>query len=246
MASPAARKIAASEVERARLPLEYLELSALVRSRRSIRRFSPEPISRQVLEELVELASRAPSPHNRQPWRFAVLRGPRVKARLAFAMGERLRADRSRDGDPAEQIEADVARSRARIEGAPVALVAALSMRDMDSYADGPRSEAERMMAVQAVAAAVQNMLLLAHARGLGACWMCAPLFCPDTVRAALELPEDWEPQALVTLGRADGPGRDRPRRSVEQTAIWLEDSDPCFSADSPPPPLAANSSIRL
>ena len=217
----------AGEPEGARVPLEYLDLSDLVRSRRSIRRFSPKPISREVVEELIELAIRAPSPHNRQPWRFAVLRGSGVKARLAHAMGERLRADRSRDGDPAEQIEADVARSRARIEGAPVTLVAALSMRDMDPYADGHRSQAERMMAVQAVAAAVQNVLLLAHARGLGACWMCAPLFCPETVSAALELPDDWEPQALVTLGVADGPGRDRPRRPIEQTAIWLEDNDP-------------------
>ena len=149
-----------------------------------------------------------------------------MKARLAFVMGERLRADRGRDGDSADAIEADVARSRARIESAPVALVAALSMREMDSYADGHRTRAEHIMAVQAVAAAIQNLLLLAHARGLGACWMCAPLFCPNTVRAALALPEDWEPQALVTLGVAEGPGRDRPRRSVEQTAVWLDDDD--------------------
>ena len=51
-------------------------------------------------------------------------------------------------------------------------------------------------MAVQSTAMAVQNMLLLAHAEGLAACWMCAPLFCPDTVRAALDLPADWQPQA--------------------------------------------------
>jgi F420 biosynthesis protein FbiB-like protein len=194
--------------------------------RRSIRRYAPGPVSREVVSELLQAATRAPSPHNRQPWRFAVLRSPAVKERLAAAMGERLRTDRSRDGDPAEAIEADVARSRARIEGAPVVLVAALTMRDMDSYGDARRSTAEHQMAVQATAAAVQNILLMAHARGLGACWMCAPLFCPDTVRAALGLPTDWEPQALVTLGAAEAEGRERPRLDPRETALWLEDSE--------------------
>jgi len=40
-------------------------------------------------------------------------------------------------------------------------------------------AQAERIMATQSVALAVQNLLLAAHDRGLGACWMCAPLFCP-------------------------------------------------------------------
>jgi nitroreductase len=58
-------------------------------------------------------------------------------------------------------------------------------------------------------------MLLLAHAEGLAACWMCAPLFCPDIVRMALALPADWEPQALVTLGYPAAPGRPRERHPV-------------------------------
>jgi len=48
---------------------------------------------------------------------------------------------------------------------------------------------------------AVQNFLLAAHTAGLGACWMCAPLFCGSTVRKTLGLPTDWEPQALISLG---------------------------------------------
>jgi nitroreductase len=56
-------------------------------------------------------------------------------------------------------------------------------------------------MAVQGTAMAVQNLLLAAHVAGLGACWMGAPLFCPDTVGETLDLPADWEPQALITLG---------------------------------------------
>ena len=68
-------------------------------------------------------------------------------------------------------------------------------------------------MAVQATAAAVQNIRCLRRPAASGACWMCAPLFAA-AVRAALGLPEDWEPPALVTLGfptcRARAPASDR------------------------------------
>ena len=76
-----------------------------------------------------------------------------------------------------------------------------LSMSDMDSYADARRSLAEHTMAVQSVAMAAQNLWLLAHAEGLGACWLCAPLFVPDLVRDHLRLPRDWEALGLMTLG---------------------------------------------
>ncbi len=199
-------------------------LDRIIRTRRSIRRYLPEAIPREIVAQMLEAAMRAPSPHNRQPWRFAVLRSKSSKAGLAAAMGERLRVDRTRDGDLPEAIEADVVRSRTRIEGAPVVLVVALSMRDMDHYADRRRAEAEHTMAVQSVAAAIQNILLLAHANGLGSCWMCAPLFCPEVVRNTLSLPDDWQPQALVTLGRPSGPGQDRPRISADEVIVWIED----------------------
>ena len=85
----------------------------------------------------------------------------------------------------------------------------------MDCYPDARRAEAERLMAIQSTAMAAQNLLLLAHAEGLGACWMCAPLFCADTVKLTLDLPSDWHPQALITLGLPASAGRRRERRAV-------------------------------
>ena len=49
--------------------------------------------------------------------------------------------------------------------------------------------------------AAIQNMLLVAHSKNLGACWFCAPIFCKETVRQVLKIPEDVEPQALIAIG---------------------------------------------
>jgi nitroreductase len=74
-------------------------------------------------------------------------------------------------------------------------------MQDMDSYPDERRQGKEWVMATQSTAMAAQNFLLAAHALGLGACWMCAPLFCHQVVKQTLNLPADWEPQALLTAG---------------------------------------------
>jgi F420 biosynthesis protein FbiB-like protein len=130
-----------------------------------------------------------------------VLTDIHLKESLAQAMGERLYQDRLNDGDLVEDIERDVARSRSRIARAPVVIVVFLSIFDMDSYSDARRSRAEYLMAVQSVAMAAQNLWLLAHAEGLGACWLCAPLFVPDLVRDLLHVPNDWEAQGLMTLG---------------------------------------------
>ncbi len=190
--------------------------------RRSIRRYTAQPVPAEALARLLEAARWAPSAHNRQPWRFALLRAAELKARLAEQMGARLRADRLADGDPAEAVERDVARSRARIADAPAVVVLCLSMAEMDAYPDRRRKKAEFLMAVQSAALAAQNLLLAAHAEGLGACWLCAPLFCPEVVRAALALPADWEPQALITLGYPAEPGKPAVRKPLAEIVLDL------------------------
>jgi coenzyme F420-0:L-glutamate ligase/coenzyme F420-1:gamma-L-glutamate ligase len=195
----------------------YAALMRLLRGRRSIRRYGAAPVDDAVIERLVEAARLAPSAHNRQPWRFASLTDAAAKDALARAMGDWLRADRAADGDDAADIDGDVARSYARITGAAAVIVVCLTMEDMDIYPDAKRGEAERAMAAQSVAMAAQNLLLAAEAEGLAACWMCAPLFCPDTVRGALDFPAGWEPQGMITLGIAapGQPSRPRGRKSV-------------------------------
>ncbi len=186
-----------------------------------IRRYTDQPVPREMIEALIEAATHAPSPHNRQPWRFSVVTGD-ARRRLALAMGAQLREDLEADGVPEEAIAKDVARSHQRITSAPACIAACLSMRDMDVYPDAHRNNAERWMAGQAVAAALQNMLLKASQIGLGACWMCAPLFCPDVVVRALNLPADWEPQALITIGYPADEGKARARRPINEISLWV------------------------
>lgn len=195
----------------------FLELA---RTRRSIRRYTEQPLPPTVLERVLEAARWAPSAHNRQPWRLAVLETAAAKVNLATAMAARLRADRLADGDAPELIEQDAARSQARITQAPAAILLSLTVAEMDAYPDEKRRAAERLMAVQSVAMAAQNILLAAHAEGLGACWMCAPLFCPDVVRTALALPADWEPQALITLGYPANEGKPASRKPLNEVIL--------------------------
>jgi F420 biosynthesis protein FbiB-like protein len=193
----------------------------LIKSRRSIRRYTGGAIPKETIMRLLEAAAWAPSAHNRQPWRFAVLTEAVDKERLAKAMGARLRADRTADGDASEDIERDVARSYARLTGAPMLIIVCTSMKDMDSYPDPRRAHHEWTMATQSTAMAAQNLLLLAHAEGLAACWLCAPLFVSALVKETLGLPEDWEPQGLVTLGWA-AEERQKTRRAIEEWVMFL------------------------
>ena len=196
------------------------DLLELMRARRSLRRYRPDAPPRPWLSQILEAATWAPSAHNRQPWRFVIIEKAAAKAKLAATMGGRLRRDLEADGQPRELIEADVARSYQRITGAPVAILLCLTLAEMDRYPDRERSEHERAMAIQSTAMAGQNMLLMASSLGLGACWMCAPLFCPELVAGALDLPSGWLAQGLITLG-FPAQQRDRGREPWESRALW-------------------------
>jgi coenzyme F420-0:L-glutamate ligase/coenzyme F420-1:gamma-L-glutamate ligase len=196
-------------------------IGRIMTSRRSIRRYRQENVPHKLIDELLACAVDAPSAHNRQPWRFVVLDQADQKIALARTMGERLRSDRLSDGDPPDVVEKDVTRSFERISSAPVVILVAATTTDMHSYPDSRRQQAEYLMAVQSTAMAVQNLLLAAHVAELGACWMCAPLFCPDTVRNALGLQADWQPQAIITLGFPASDGKPYSRQLLTKVVRY-------------------------
>ena len=196
------------------------DLLDLMRQRRSLRRYQAKPVPERYIEQLLESAVWAPSAHNRQPWRFVIISRAATKQRLAREMGARLRRDLSADAVPPAVIDADVGRSRQRITQAPLLLLLCMSLRDMDDYGDERRNAHERSMAQQSVAMAGQNILLMAAALGLGACWMCAPLFCQELVASVLDLPADWQPQGLITLG-FPAQQRQRGREPWESKTVW-------------------------
>ncbi len=194
------------------------------RSRRSIKEYSPREVSKEVLFRILEAGRWAPSAHNAQPWRFIVIQDSATKRKLAKAMASHWNKDMDKIGVSKEQRESLIKASVEQFENAPVIIIACLTMENMDEYLNDRRKKVEYIMAVQSVAAFIENMLLAAYGEGLGSCWFCAPLFCQDVVRKILKIPEHVDPQALITLGypasRPSPPSR-KPLEEIVHQNRW-------------------------
>lgn len=212
-----------SEARPATLPLRAGSLAKLLQGRRSVRKYLPQPVPRESIEQILEAARWAPSPHGRQPWRFVVLTRPEPKARLAAHMGQTWRANLEMDGQDAEIVNIRLEKSRQRILNAPAIIIPCLYLEDLDHYPDAQRQADEVTMAVQSLGAAIQNMLLMTYDLGLDSGWMCAPLFCPEVVCTALALDTRLIPHALITLGYAAADPQRRERLPLSDLIVHYD-----------------------
>ncbi len=196
------------------------DLAAIIQGRRSVRAFQERPVPREAIERALAAAAWAPSPHGRQPWRFAVIERQERRAALADAMASAWEVQLRLDGQSEEIVQLRLQKSRERLTTAPVLVLACLYLEDLDVYPDPDRQAAETTMAIQSLGAAVQNLLLTVYAEGLDAGWMCAPLFCPEIVRTTLGLDEALIPHALIAIGYAAKDPVRRPRRPLDELVV--------------------------
>lgn len=199
------------------------DLITLIRGRRSVRKYQDRPVEHECLLQMIEAAYWAPSPHGRQPWRFAILTQPEPKARLAEQMGATWRANLQMDGETEEIVALRLAKSHQRILRAPAIIIPCLYLEDLDHYPDEKRQADETTMAIQSLGAAIQNMLLMAYDLGLDTGWMCAPLFCPEVACRALNLDARLIPHALITVGYAAADPQRRERLPLEAMIPYFE-----------------------
>ncbi|MGE3271148.1 MAG: nitroreductase family protein [Chloroflexota bacterium] len=192
-------------------------LDSVLAGRRSIRTYEDRAVPADLLERVLSAACHAPSPHHSIPWRLAVLTGDEAKHRLSAAMSEKWRADLLGDGLGETEVALELEKSHRRLTASPVVLVGSVYPERLDEYPDPDRQAAETLMAAHSLGAALQNIMLAAHANGLASCWMCAPVFCSDVVREALGLADGLFPHAIITMGYAARPPRPRTRPSVDQ-----------------------------
>ena len=143
-----------------------------------------------------------------------------VKENLANAMAVEFKRDLEKDKLPQAEIQKRTTRSRERIISAPVVIILSVDMSNMDIYPDEKRNTAEYLMATQSVANAGMQMLLAAHAEGLGGVWICSPLFVQETIQTVLELPKTWEPQAMFFVGYPQDIPEVRERKSIHEITI--------------------------
>ena len=178
--------------------------------RRSLRQLNSVPVAKPLVQKLLYAAVLAPAPHHTKPWRFVHLETPGSRKRLAEAMGAAWRADLESDGVSESRIELLLSRSERQIVSAPALVLASIVAEGLRSWPDQRRRRAEYRMAVQSIGCALQNIMVAAQAEGLASYWISAPLFCPDAVREALDLPAEYEAQALISIGYPASDARPR------------------------------------
>ncbi|HEX9046159.1 MAG TPA: nitroreductase family protein [Verrucomicrobiae bacterium] len=200
---------------------DYDQLLKLIRARRSIRRFSGRPVSREDVGRLLEAARWAPSNHNRQPWKFLVIEDPRQIRQLADTVSQGVsEKTKSLPAMAAEYI-SPLKQYATFFANAPVLLVVLhkhpvsvaapvlAGLKNPDLISGEPLS----------VAMAVQNLLLAAHSLRLGACVLTGPLLAQEALAGALDLPAGHDLTCLVALGHpAESPAPPR-RKTIEQIA---------------------------
>jgi nitroreductase len=95
-------------------------------------------------------------------------------------------------------------------------------MSEMDEYPDTRRKKAEYIIATQSATNAGMQLLLAAHAEGLGGVWVCSPMFAQETVQKALNISSTWEPQAMFLLGYPTEMPAFRERKPLEEVVKFI------------------------
>jgi len=194
-----------------------MTLHDFLRSRRSVRRFKPDPVPDTVIERILATATYAPSAHNRQPWRFVVIKNTDVKPRLAKALTDKMRLDMQAEDSSESEIEKRVANSLRRIDEAPVIIMFCRDTTDVRI-----NTPEETIMNIQSTALAGLQLLLAAHAEGLGGNWICWPLYAAKETQSVLELPENWEPQAMILVGYSNEQPKQKELKPLDTISIYL------------------------
>lgn len=173
-----------------------MELIEAIRTRRSIRKYdSSRDVPKQTIGEILELALNAPSAGNRQPWRLHVVRNPSLKKALCEA-----------------------AFGQTYIEEAPwVICVVAVPEESGSRYGDRGRN----LYCIQDTAALITYIMLIAREFGLDTCWIGA--FDEEKANKILGLPAGQRCVAMLPIGHADEPRRDRPRKPLREILTYHE-----------------------
>lgn len=164
-----------------------MDVLTAIRTRRSVRHFTGEPVGREILREIVAAGTRAPSGLNNQPWRFVIACDPQVRESLA-----------------------QLTKYSRILREAPAAIAVFI---DLDAMYDPVKDH-------QGIGACLQNMLLAAHAHGLGAVWLGEILKNAPAVRDLLGLPEKLELMAVVALGHPARQGEETSRQPLETVLL--------------------------
>jgi nitroreductase len=210
------------------------QLLALLKSRRSVRKFTPEPIAHDVLERLLEAATTAPSATNRQPWKLTVVTSSSTIESIADVVQAKIGAidDIAQRGAPSSEMTAywryfyEPLRASAALVIPQYRVLSDLLADLIEGGGGNPKdfvTAAAMQSELSATSAATMLLLLQAQAEGLGACWMTGPLVAREELRALLHLEQQWIPMAIVALGHPAENPTCKGRKPLDQVTEWIE-----------------------
>ncbi len=180
-----------------------VDLYQAIKGRRSVRKFKSKPVPKDLIEKIFEVALWAPSGMNRQNWKFFVLAGERKEELVSISSTSFQYLEPQLQQLYAEKpkIIESTRRFFKRLGEAPIVVCA---------YFEPANSE--DVTSFQNVAAAIQNLLLVAHAEGLGTCWMTGPVTVANEISRFLGV-QDMTLVAITPMGYPDETPRVPPRR---------------------------------
>ncbi|RJQ29160.1 MAG: nitroreductase family protein [Peptococcaceae bacterium] len=182
-----------------------MDIGAIIRGRRSIRKFADKEVPGELLKEILDNALWAPSGMNRQDWEVVVVRGEQKDKLVQLIASARQQVKPGLEAIlPAKIVEFTMQFFK-NLGGAPVVIlvyVPKITVNQREGAGDLERFKAEhdRLTALLSAAALAQNILLLACARGLGTCWMTGPKYVEAEINEMLGVKEK-ELIAAVPLG---------------------------------------------
>lgn len=209
------------------MPKDFQTLLKIMQQRRSIRRFRQEPVPLDLVERLMEAVRWAPSAGNQQKFRFiAVSRKETIDA-LADVVRQEIQKLNSSIRDDYRDEAARYLKNFSHFAQAPLLMVAIhrtgpnLLKFLCDHGATEDINGCDEVSC--SVSAAIMNLLLAAHALGLGACWMTGPLIARGPMTDVLKVPSGWTISALLPVGYPDESPDPPKRRSVSQLLMHID-----------------------
>ncbi len=193
-----------------------MEVDEAIRSRSSVKKFLDRTVSRELIEECLNLAVWAPNHRLTEPWRFCVVTGS-GRERLADAVSVQATPAAPRTAQLVAAVKASIAGDtiRRKLMSAP-AVIVVYSLHGSD--------ETTTQENLAATAAAVQNLLLGAHHLGLATIWRTADYFSGHGVRRFLQIPAEADFVAAVYLGYSDQRETPRKRTPAAQCTAWFQE----------------------
>jgi len=202
-----------------------MDIIGAIEARRSIRRFKADPVPRQTIERLLDLATKAPSAKNAQPWSFIVLEGEKKNAVAGLLADAVVKYEAqgfpTGSAGPTARIMAEapvliLVYDRYWIpgEGPPPPRLPAEGFRGA-----APANREPDLADTQSIGAAIENLALAALAFGLGTLWIGDVLYIVDQINALVG--RDHGLTAAVSVGYPDETPGARPRRHWSELTEW-------------------------